>query len=123
MNYKTLLENSITDTGLRLVGRHSGYDWWIDELWELEYPKTSTVLWVTFLISALHEPYQEKKPLIDSVIVSTNKLTSRLDRDSVIAELCMTKRRFDEKLAELERQLAAFLAKHPSDEHEPLSPQ
>lgn len=78
-----------------------GVDWWADEHWRIRSTREGwgTELVLTFLVDPMWDGPRKKGQGIWAIGATQETPRERTDADHGIS-LCMTKRRFDEKLSE-----------------------
>jgi hypothetical protein len=98
--YKSQLRRRLADHGWEVVEVIDSDDWWADEFWKVQSRRN---LWgfelvVTFLVNPLWDAPRKKGQGVWAVGVTQGMPTDRLIAEQGIAELCLMKGRFDEKL-------------------------
>ena len=98
--------------GLRwsLLAVETDGDWWLDEEWKLrsEGESYGLELHVTFVVEPQWEGNRKKGQGICCVRASHGPLECWSDKSTLVAEIWMSKRRFDVKLTEFEAAVRAY---------------
>ena len=108
--YKYQLEQALLKAGweIKLIDARS--DWWEAEHWVIRaqhhYPEL--LLYMSFMVDPMPDLNRFKKPPIYSIEANTQLPDDRLEKGQLVAELSLTKRKFDVKLAEFIEQLTLF---------------
>jgi hypothetical protein len=99
--YKVQLRQLLTDRGWEVVEVIDSDEWWADESWKVQSRRHAWGLEVvvTFLVDPMWDAPRKKGQGVWAVSATTGIPTDRLSAEGGIAELCMVKRRFDQKLA------------------------
>src|SRR5262245_34818822 len=98
--YKSQLRRHLAEHGWEVVEVIDSDDWWADEYWKIQSRRN---LWgyeilLTFLVDPLWDaPSTESQEVWASAYTKWSP-TDSLTAEQSIAELCMVKGRFDEKL-------------------------
>jgi len=99
--YKAQLWRCLVDHGWEVVEIVPADDWWADEYWKVQSRRNmwGAEIVLKFLVNPLWDAPRKKGQGVWAVTATESIPADRLSAESGIAELCMGKGRFDEKLA------------------------
>jgi hypothetical protein len=108
--YKTQLRQLLVDHGWEVVAVSNTDDWWADEYWKVESRRNAWDLQIVliFLVDPLWDTPRKKGQGVWAVSVTEEIPPDRISAEQGIAQLCMVKGRYDEKLAALIDSLDAY---------------
>jgi hypothetical protein len=98
--YKTQLRQLLSDHGWEVVEVLEPGDWWADEIWKIESRRNAWGLAIvlTFLVDPMWDAPRKKGQGVWAIGATERVPTERPVGERGIAELCMVKGRFNEKL-------------------------
>jgi hypothetical protein len=98
--YKSQLRQLLVDHGWEVVEVLEPDDWWADEFWKIESRRNAWGLAIvlTFLVDPMWDAPRKKGQGVWAIGASEGVPTERPVGEPGIAELCMVKGRYNEKL-------------------------
>jgi hypothetical protein len=98
--YKTQLRQLLSDHGWEVVEVLEPDDWWADEFWKIESRRNawSLAIVLTFLVDPMWDAPRKKGQGVWAIGATERVPTERPVGQRGIAEVCMVKGRFNEKL-------------------------
>ena len=108
--YKNQLWHGLVDQGWEIVEVVASDEWWADEFWKVQSLRNRWGLEIilAFLVNPLWDAPRKKGQGVWSISASEGFPGDRLGAEKGIADLCMAKGRFDEKLAAFLAALDAY---------------
>ncbi|HJZ91337.1 MAG TPA: hypothetical protein VKE40_10730 [Gemmataceae bacterium] len=99
--YQIQLRQLLEDHGWEVVGVLESDDWWADEFWKIESRRNAWGLAIvlTFLVDPMWDASRKKGQGVWAIGATERVPTERPSAERGIAELCIMKGRFNEKLA------------------------
>jgi hypothetical protein len=123
--YKSQLRRALVDHGWEIVEVLDSDDWWADEYWKVQSRRNlwGLEVFLTFWVDPLWEGPRKRGTGVWAVGMTRDSPENRLGAEQGIAELCLRRGRFDEKLATFVASLDSYRDKQgKAQAREPQEP-
>jgi hypothetical protein len=109
-SYKSQLRQRLADHGWEVVGVMDSDDWWADEYWKVQSRRNrwGLELVLTFLVDPQWDAPRKKGRGVWAAGVTLGVPGDRFVAEQGVAQLCLRRGRFDEKLAEFVASIDAY---------------